>query len=184
MRRSTAKSLVALALTGVGSAVVVGFSTTDPIVAEPSVGTSSTATSGTTSVTGGSSGSASTSGANPSSAASAAGASPTATDSSAAAAYADGTYAGSAVAEPWGTFKIQAVVSGGQLVDVVIVTSPQDRHSSRINSQAVPMLIESAIATQSADVDMISGATWTSQSYATSLQAALDRAKAAAVAAG
>lgn len=66
------------------------------------------------------------------------------------------------------------------MTDVVVVSAPQDGHSSRINSQAVPTLTQSAIAAQSAEIDMISGATWTSQSYATSLQAALDQAKAAA----
>jgi uncharacterized protein with FMN-binding domain len=45
----------------------------------------------------------------------------------------------------------------------------------------VPTLTQSAIAAQSAKIDMVSGATWTSQSYVTSLQAALDQARTAAL---
>lgn len=97
--------------------------------------------------------------------------------------YADGTWLGAAVAEPWGTFQVQAVVSGGQLTDVVVVSAPGDGHSSRINSSSIPVLTSQALAAQSASVDAISGATWTSQSYATSLQAALDDAAAAATSA-
>jgi uncharacterized protein with FMN-binding domain len=184
MRRSTAKTLLALALTGAGSAIVVSFKATDSTVVDPSVGATPTAVAGTTGDVDGAFGSASSGAAGSSPSASAAGASPSATSPLAAATLADGTYTGAAVSEPWGDFQVQAVVSGGQLVDVVVVSSPQDRHSTRINSAAVPILTESAIATQSAAVDMVSGATWTSQSYATSLQAALDQAKAAVAAAG
>ena len=66
----------------------------------------------------------------------------------------------------------------------MLVSSPSDNHSRRINSQAVPILTQAAIAAQSANIDMVSGATWTSESYATSLQAALDLAKAAVQSAG
>jgi uncharacterized protein with FMN-binding domain len=163
MRSSTAKSLVALALTGAGSALVVGFNTTAPIV--PSLpGEMSSATPSATPGSGGASATPTTGQVDP-------------TSPSVAAVYADGTYQGAAVDEPWGTFQVQAVVSGGQLVGVELVASPQDRRSARINGVAVPILTESAIATQGATVDMVSGATWTSQSYATSLQAALDQAR-------
>jgi uncharacterized protein with FMN-binding domain len=81
------------------------------------------------------------------------------------------------VDEPWGTFQVQATVSDGRLVDVTIVTAPTDRHSSRINNSSIPTLTSQALTSQSADVDVISGATWTSESYATSLQAALDAAE-------
>jgi len=184
-----AKPLTALALTGFGTALVVGFQ-----VPETATVTTPAATSGTTTTSATTSGtSTSTSTAAPATAAGSGTATateaPTATDptttvtTATAATYADGTYTGTAVEEPWGTFQVQAVVAGGQLTDVVIVSAPQDNHSSRINDQAIPILTASAIASQSADIDMISGATWTSRSYATSLQAALDAARAAAEAA-
>ena len=72
------------------------------------------------------------------------------------------------------------MVSGGKITSANVVESPGDRHSSRINNVAVPLLNESTLAKQSANIDMVSGATWTSDSYATSLQAALDKAAQAA----
>jgi len=80
------------------------------------------------------------------------------------------------VSEPWGPFQVQVVVSGGKITNVSVVESPGDRHSSRINNVAVPLLTQSTLATQADNADMVSGATWTSDSYATSLQSALDRA--------
>lgn len=157
----SARPAAALVLTGLGSALVIGFQVPAAPAATTTTPTLDTSAAATTT--------------------------PTATDGTSgtvAAAttttYADGVYAGAAVDEPWGTFQVQAVVSGGRLTDVVIVSAPTDGHSSRINDQAVPILTEAVIAAQSADVDMISGATWTSRSYATSLQAALDAAAAAA----
>ena len=94
--------------------------------------------------------------------------------------YADGTFRGAAIGEPWGTFEVEAIIKGGQLVDVKLLAEPNDRHSSQINNIAVPMLTESALAVQSANIDLVSGATWTSESYAESLQSALDAAHAAA----
>lgn len=199
MRKSTLKSIAAIALTGAGSALVVGFQVAPaPVTATTTVATTATTSATTTSAT--TSGSTWTSAATSTTAAAtatpttttttttaAAAATPAATTSTAttmttavAATYADGTWTGAAVAEPWGTFQVEVVVSGGQITGVNVVSSPQDGHSSRINSSAIPTLTQATVASQSAAVDLISGATWTSQSYATSLQAALDDAKAAA----
>jgi uncharacterized protein with FMN-binding domain len=45
-----------------------------------------------------------------------------------------------------------------------------------INAQALPILVKETLSAQSAKVDMVSGATYTSDGYLTSLQSALDRA--------
>jgi uncharacterized protein with FMN-binding domain len=50
-----------------------------------------------------------------------------------------------------------------------------DQRSARINTSAEPILREEAIATDSADVSVVSGATYTSEAYAASLQSALDQ---------
>ena len=84
------------------------------------------------------------------------------------------------MSEPWGDFQVQVVISNGAIKTVSVVESPSDRHSSRINSQAVPLLTASVMASQGTSVDMVSGATWTSQSYSESLQSALDAAAKAA----
>lgn len=158
----SSKSLAALVLTGLGSALVVGFRVPDTPTPATAAGASSSAATAAPSIAGPTTGA-------------------TATDAPAAAAssgWADGTYAGAAVEEPWGTFQVQATISGGTLVEVTILNAPGDRHSSRINDQAVPLLNEAALAAQNANVDWVSGATWTSRSYVTSLQAALDAAAA------
>ena len=171
MRRSTVKSVAAIALTGAGSALVLGFRTSDVAITATSAATDVTSASGAAGA--GSAGTAS-------SAAATADTGSTTTSAAGTGQYADGTYQGAAIDEPWGTFQVQAVISGGKLTDVVLVSSPSDNHSRRINSQAVPILTQAAIGAQGANVDMVSGATWTSESYVTSLQAALDQAKAAA----
>lgn len=181
MRTSTIKSLAAITLTGLGSALVLGFRTQDaPILASSRTAmtnsTTATGTAGTRSTR--ASPSTTASGSTGAASTPAAPAGPSAPV--AAAAYADGSWTGKAVEEPWGTFQVKAVVSGGQITDVILVAAPPDGNSNRINSRAVPALTQAAVAAQSARIDMVSGATWTSDSYVTSLQAALDKARAAA----
>ena len=70
--------------------------------------------------------------------------------------------------------------SGGQLVDVQILQYPDgDRRSLSISQRVLPRLITQAISVQSAGVDNVSGATYTSRSYVQSLQSAIDAAKSA-----
>lgn len=185
MNAKTIKPIAALALTAAGSALVVGFRT--PEAALSGATTASGATSAaTTTASNPTTTSASTSTTTSSTAAptasastSVAGSTSTGTGTVASATtYTDGTYTGSAVSEPWGTFQVRVVISGGKITGVTVVAAPTDRKSSSINATAVPRLTASAIAKQSAAVDMVSGATWTSRSYATSLQAALDQAAA------
>ena len=181
MRVSTIKSIAALVLTGSGSALVLGFRTSGGDATLPVAGSSSTGgsnastTSGSTSSSGSSSGSGSTAGSSSSSGSNGSNGSNGST-----AKYADGTWTGTEVSEPWGPFQVQVVISGGTIRTVSVVESPSDRHSSRINNVAVPLLTESTLSTQSAAVDMVSGATWTSDSYDQSLQSALDKAAQAA----
>ena len=93
---------------------------------------------------------------------------------------ADGTYVGAASSNRWGTVQVQAVYSGGVLVDVQILSYPDgERKSVSINESALPQLIEWSLTAQSADVDTVSGATYTSDSYRESLQSAIDAAAAA-----
>lgn len=92
----------------------------------------------------------------------------------------DGTYLGAASTNRWGTVQVQAVYSGGSLVDVQILSYPdRDRKSVAINQRSLPSMINDAISIQSADVAHISGATYTWRSYKASLQSAIDAARAA-----
>jgi uncharacterized protein with FMN-binding domain len=186
MRTSTLKSIAALALTGAGSALVLGFRTVDAPTdgASSDVAASGTgATSGTGTASGGSGsgatgGTGSTSGGGTSTGSGSGSGSGGGTTSTAT--YADGTWTGSAIQEPWGGFQVAVTVASGEIVKVTVVESPSDRRSARINSQAVPILTQSVVASQGESIDMVTGATWTSDSYATSLQSALDAAAKAA----
>lgn len=98
-----------------------------------------------------------------------------------AAGFADGVFVGVADNNRWGTVQLQIVVSGGVLTDVQVLASPDsDRKSVRINERALPTLTAEAIAAQNANIDAVSGATYTWRSYTISLQSALDAANSAA----
>jgi uncharacterized protein with FMN-binding domain len=99
---------------------------------------------------------------------------------SASSGYANGVFLGTAEGTEWGDVQVQVTISSGGIVDVEAVQYPTGRKSSSINNQAIPMLEAEAVASQSADLDVVSGATYTSRTYADSLQAALDQAALAA----
>jgi uncharacterized protein with FMN-binding domain len=89
----------------------------------------------------------------------------------------DGTYTGKRVNAFYGYFRVQAVVSGGKLANVVVLEYPNgDPRSRDINTRVLPYLIKDAVAEQSHKVDFISGATFTSKAFQTSLQDALKAA--------
>jgi len=94
--------------------------------------------------------------------------------------YTDGAYLGTPEYTEWGDVQVQVTISDRAIVDVAAVQYPTDRKSGAINGQALPLLEAEAIALQSADLDIVSGATYTSRTYADSLQAALDQAALAA----
>lgn len=90
---------------------------------------------------------------------------------------ADGTYTGSAANTRFGPVQVQITVSGGVVTDVQVPVYPSENgRDQQINSRAVPILVKETLAAQSAEIDMVSGATYTSTGYRTSLQAALDEA--------
>lgn len=90
---------------------------------------------------------------------------------------ASGTYTGTAVSTEYGDVQVQITVQGGRVTASTAVQVPWDNaRDRRINSNAVPILNGEAVAAQSAQIDMVSGATYTSQGYVESLQAALDQA--------
>lgn len=87
------------------------------------------------------------------------------------------TIDGAVVATPYGQVQVQAVVKGTQLIDVVALHLTDSSSTSRdISAGAAPVLRQEALRAGSAKVDVVSGATYTSQGYQASLQAALDAA--------
>lgn len=89
----------------------------------------------------------------------------------------NGTYTGSSVDTMYGPVQVSATISGGKLTDVSVLQVP-DRggYEQQIVAVALPMLHSEALSAQSANIDIVSGATYTSQGYAQSLQSALNQA--------
>lgn len=91
--------------------------------------------------------------------------------------FADGTYTGPVTDAYYGLIQIQASIQGGRLTALKVLRYPNDRRTSiSINRQALPMLRDEAISAQSANVDIISGATLTSKAFIQSLGGALKKA--------
>jgi len=86
---------------------------------------------------------------------------------------------GSVFSNKYGDVQVAVVLSGTQITDVKPLQMPVDRaRSADISNQAAPLLHDEVIQAQSAQIDTIGGATYTSDSYARSLQSALDKAHA------
>jgi uncharacterized protein with FMN-binding domain len=89
----------------------------------------------------------------------------------------NGTFTGSTVDTPYGPVQVSAVLSGGKLTGVNVLQVPDSgRYEDQIVADALPMLKSEALSAQSANIDIVSGATFTSQGYAQSLQSALNQA--------
>ncbi len=92
--------------------------------------------------------------------------------------YKDGTYTGDVTDATYGNVQVQTIITNGKIADVQFLQYPNDRRTSvEINSQAMPYLKQEAIQTQSSQVDIVSGATYTSQAFIQSLQSALVKAR-------
>jgi uncharacterized protein with FMN-binding domain len=80
----------------------------------------------------------------------------------------------------WGPVQVQLTLdASGTITDVEVLQYPSGNHEDQqINAYALPRLVQATLDAQSAQVDMVSGATVTSQGYLTSLQSALDQASA------
>jgi uncharacterized protein with FMN-binding domain len=104
---------------------------------------------------------------------------PSATTSSIATAgqYKDGTYTGSVADAYYGSVQVQAVIANGAITDVQFLQYPSDNgNSANISQRSMPLLKAEAISVQNVHVDIISGATQTSQAFQQSLTAALNQA--------
>jgi uncharacterized protein with FMN-binding domain len=89
----------------------------------------------------------------------------------------NGSYTGSAADTMYGPVQVRITVSGGKLTKVDVLQVPDNgRYESEIVADALPILQSEALSAQSANINIVSGATFTSQGYAQSLQSALDQA--------
>ena len=89
----------------------------------------------------------------------------------------NGAYTGTAADTQFGPVQVRITVSGGKLADITVLQVPDNgRYEQQIVSQALPILRSEALSNQNANINVVSGATFTSQGYAQSLQSALDQA--------
>jgi uncharacterized protein with FMN-binding domain len=87
------------------------------------------------------------------------------------------TVTGDSTDTRWGPVQVQITVANGQITDVSVVDYPSGNGKDRqINARALPVLVQETLDAQSAKIDMVSGATVTSEGYIGSLQSALDEA--------
>jgi uncharacterized protein with FMN-binding domain len=85
------------------------------------------------------------------------------------------TLDGKTIQTPYGPVQVRVTMNHGKLSDVTAVQLPNDTmHSQQISSYAAPILRQEARKAKSAHIDIVSGATYTSDGYAQSLQSALD----------
>ena len=79
---------------------------------------------------------------------------------------------------PFSTIQVQAWVHRGRLVDVkTLYLTGNDAHTNALNKRAEPILRREALEAGSADIDTVTGATYTSESWRDSLAAAIEAAR-------
>ncbi|WP_202557585.1 FMN-binding protein, partial [Streptomyces sp. SID5789] len=90
-----------------------------------------------------------------------------------------GTVTGDAADTQYGPVQVRLTVSGGKITGAEAVQAPKGGQSDQVTADAVPKLNQAAVSAGTADIDAVSGATYTSAGYVKSLQSALDKVEAA-----
>jgi uncharacterized protein with FMN-binding domain len=166
------RAALTIVTTVAGLAILLGFktSTIGAAVAgfAPGNAPSSTVSAGSGSGSGTGSGAGTGSGSSSSGSGSGAGPSPSAA--------AKQTVTGNSVGTPYGPVQVRVTSTGGRISNVDILQAPWSNGvDQQINGYSLPILIQETIKAQSATIDMVSGASYTSHGYVTSLQSALDQ---------
>jgi uncharacterized protein with FMN-binding domain len=87
------------------------------------------------------------------------------------------TVTGTAASTRYGPVQVRLTIANGKITAVDVLEYPDSNgRDQQINARALPILVSDTLKAQSATIDMVSGATYTSDGYLTSLQSALDKA--------
>jgi len=90
---------------------------------------------------------------------------------------ASGSFTGAAAETQYGEVQVRVTIADGRITDVTALhLTDRDGRSVAISQQAAPILRQEALQAQSAQIQAVSGATFTSEGYTTSLQSAIDQA--------
>ena len=176
------RAIIAIVTTALALVLLLSFKTPDApkLVSAGNGSTVSAATSGAAAATRAPTGTASTAqgGTGTGTAASPTPA-PTQATAAAGTALVDGTVTGPALDTRYGPVQVQVTIASGKVTTITALQLPFDRsRSAEISQYAEPILRSEALKAQNAQIDLVSGATYTSDAYARSLQGALDRAHA------
>lgn len=88
-----------------------------------------------------------------------------------------GTFKGDTSQTRWGPVQVEITLTNGKITDVTTLQYPNgDRKSMNISSRVIPWLQEETLQVQSANISGISGATYTSTGFQSSLASALQKA--------
>ncbi len=172
------KIVIGLGVLGIYVLYSLGIRHQNPILAKPaslSNGNGASAGSGGSSVATNNSNSSTSGGASASTASN--GNQQSSATSSNSSAYKDGTYTGAVENVYYGNVQVAVTISGGKITNVKFLQYPNSHYTSvYINQQAMPYLQQEALHSQNSNVQVISGATFTSQGFIQSMQSALARA--------
>jgi uncharacterized protein with FMN-binding domain len=87
------------------------------------------------------------------------------------------TVTGSVASTQYGPMQVAVTVAGTRITKVTVLQQTNEgAQSSQIDAMAIPQLKSETLTAQSAHIDAVSGATYTSSGYKQSLQSALDKA--------
>jgi uncharacterized protein with FMN-binding domain len=161
------RAVIVLGTTAAGLAALLSFKTHSLAAPVPSAPASSTGTPQATA-----------SGTGASSMGAAAGQAASATPkASATTPAATRTVTGTVASTQYGPMQVQVTLAGTKITKVTVLQRTDDgAESDQIDANAIPKLTSETLAAQSAHVDAVSGASYTSSGYIQSLQSALDRA--------
>jgi uncharacterized protein with FMN-binding domain len=174
--QNTKKLIVGIAVLFVFVAYSLGMRHQTPVIAKPQSLENTNSTVSTSSTTP-SSASSNTSTSTASTASSSTPAASTTTSNTTSGRYADGTFTGKSYDAYYGNVQVSVTITGGKISSVKFLQYPNTHSTSvYINNQAMPYLQQEAIQAQSANVQLISGATFTSQAFIQSLSSALSQA--------
>lgn len=160
------RGAIALVTTAIALVLLFNFKTPDQVPVTngiASTGGSLSTTSGTSTTSGSSTGSI-------------AQASPSAAATSGTKATGTETLTGAVYSSRYGNTQVQVTITNGKITSVSAVQLPTGGRSGQISQYVEPILSSEALTAQSANIDIVSGATYTSEAYAQSLQSALDQA--------
>jgi uncharacterized protein with FMN-binding domain len=169
---------IVLTGTACGLVAVIGYHAAVPQASSLTTGASASTGASTLNVGGATGSTASSSGTKSSSASSSA---DTSANTAATASNAQTTRSavGSDVQFQYGDIAVKVTMTGSKVTDVTVAKADiYDQHSEQIDQYAIPELRAEALRAQSANIDGVSGASYTSAAYEQSLQSAIDKLKA------